>query len=246
MTGLYRIAERNIRIVSLHAAVHDYCRDYRAQGEPDFTVETGEAEIARERALAAREDLRAGREPRPYGDAYLEQLAVYRAIAERMPQFDTLLVHGSALAVDGEGYLFTAPSGTGKSTHARLWRELLGERAVTLNDDKPLLRVGAEGVTVYGTPYDGKHRLSRNAAAPLKALCLLERGAENRIEQVTPGEIYTLLLQQVYRPADPAALAAALRLLDGLLSSVRLYRLRCTPEPAAAQLAYAVMKGRET
>jgi hypothetical protein len=158
--------------------VHDYCRDYRAEGAPDFEVSTTREDIRFEREKSAREDLCAGRALRRLPDWYLEELAVYRKIAERMPYYDTFLFHGSAIAVDGVGYLFTAKSGTGKSTRARLWRELLGARAVMVNDDKPLLRVTEAGVTVCGTPWDGKHRLSNPIAVPLGALCLLARAAE--------------------------------------------------------------------
>ena len=66
--------------------------------------------------------------------------------------------------------MFTAPSGTGKSTHARLWREAFGERVVMINDDKPLLLVRPEGVTVYGTPFRGKHGLGGDRSAPLRAI----------------------------------------------------------------------------
>ena len=78
--------------------------------------------------------------------------------------------------MDGQAVLFTAKSGTGKSTHTKLWRDLFGERAVMVNDDKPLLRILKDGVLVCGTPWDGKHRLSTNCALPLKAICILERG----------------------------------------------------------------------
>ena len=84
-------------------------------------------------------------------DDYLETLAVCRKIAERMPEYDTFLFHGSCIAVDGVGYLFTAKSGTGKSTHTRLWRELLDNRATMVNDDKPLIRIADDGLVIYGT-----------------------------------------------------------------------------------------------
>lgn len=120
-----------------------------------------------------------------YTDAYLETLAVYRKIAEWMPMYNTLLFHGSVIAVDGKAYLFTAKSGTGKSTHTRLWREYFGERAVMINDDKPLLRITQEGVFAYGTPWDGKHRLSTNISAPLAGICILRRGNDNSIRMIT-------------------------------------------------------------
>lgn len=237
MTGLYRMAETNIEIISLYAQVHDLCRYYRTEGAPELTVRVTAADIDRERAA----DDGAG-----HSDAYLETLAVYRRIAEAMPARDTLLVHGSALEADGVGYLFTAPSGTGKSTHARLWRELLGARVRMINDDKPLLRLGPEGVTVYGTPWNGKHRLGENVAVPLRAICFLEQAAENAITPLSGAEVWKVLLAQVYRPADPAALRRTLELLDGLCARLRFYRLRCNMAPEAARLAFETMSKEET
>ena len=170
MKGIYKIAEKIIEINSLHDKVHRYCKDYRSGGKPDFTVVTTQADIDYERVRSTKADIAEGRSPLDSPDDYLEELAVYRKIAEKMPYYDTFLFHGSAVAVDGQTYLFTAKSGTGKSTHSRLWRKLLGDRAVMVNDDKPLIRVDDDGVTIFGTPYDGKHRLSTNTALPLKAV----------------------------------------------------------------------------
>lgn len=213
------------------------------QSGMDFAVQTQQADIDFEREKSAREDEVEGRTVRNPSDGYLETLAVYRKIAEKMPDYDTILAHGSAVAVDGDAYLFIAKSGTGKSTHTRLWRQLLGSRAVMVNDDKPLIRVTDAGAIIYGTPWDGKHRLSNNIDVPLKAICILTRGAENRIEPVTSAEAYPMLLQQVYRPADPAALSKTLHLIDTLAASVSLWRLSCNMDPDAANVSYEAMKG---
>lgn len=242
-TGIYRIAGRSIAIESLYPDVHAYCAAYRHAGDPDFTIRITPADIDRERDKSAREDQRQGIAPRAFPEGYLEELAVYRQIADRMPAYDTLLIHGSAIALDGAAYLFTARSGTGKSTHTRFWRQTFGSRAVMINDDKPLVGLTDAGAVIYGTPYNGKHRLGENLSAPLQAICILERGAENAIRPISSGEAYPLLLQQVYRPGDPAVLGLTLKLLDGLLTQVRLYRLACNLDPAAAQVAYDGMKG---
>ncbi len=241
MIGVYQIGGKRIMIASLHEDVHRLCADYRADGQPDFTVQVTQDNIDFEREKSAREDEIEGIPVRRFSDAYLETLAVYRKIAERMPDHDTFLFHGSAVSVDGAGYLFTAKSGTGKSTHARLWRELLGKRAVMVNDDKPLIRVTEEGAIVYGTPWDGKHRLSNNIAAPLKAICILERAEENHIARITKSEALPMLIQQAYRPADPAAMEKTLELIVRL--DVRFYRLSCNLELSAAELSYHTMKG---
>ena len=180
---------------------------------------------------------------RSFKDEYLETLAVYRKICDQMPERDTFLFHCSAIAVDGKAYLFTAPSGTGKSTHARLWREVFGDRAVMINDDKPLLRVTSDSLLVYGTPWDGKHRLSTNTVAPVAGICLLERGEENCVERIAKEDAFPRLLQQTYRPQSPVELMKTMELLDAVASNVPLCRLRCNMEPEAARVAYDMMSG---
>ena len=106
-----------------------------------------------------------------------------------------------------------------------------------VNDDKPLLHIG-DVVTAYGTPYDGKHRLSSNIAVPLKAVCILTRAAENHIEQITKAEAYAMLIQQAYRPADMSAMSKTMKLIDKLADAVKLYRLGCNMDISAAQTAY--------
>ena len=228
---IYQFAERKVEIRSLFPYVHQLCFAYRTTGEPDFVVATSPSDISYERSLHV--------DGERYGDAYLETLSVYRKIAEKMPFYDTFLFHGSCIAVDGAAYLFTAKSGTGKSTHTRLWRELLGDRAIMVNDDKPLLRVSSDGVIAYGTPWDGKHHLSANLLVPLRAICILERAEENWIEPAT--DALPMLLQQAYRPRDPQALRKTLALVDRL--DVPLYHLGCNMDLSAARLAYETMRG---
>ena len=141
MKKTYRIADRVILIDSLYPDVHKLCGGYAAEGQPEITVCTTEEDIETERIKSAREDEIENIPVRIFSPGYLEELAVYRKIAEAMLRYDTFLFHGSVISVDGEAYIFTAKSGTGKSTHTRLWREYLGERAVMVNDDKPLISV---------------------------------------------------------------------------------------------------------
>ena len=243
-TGIYLIAGKRIAVQSVYPDVHSYCADYRTDdGTPDFSVQVTEQHIAFEREKSAREREAEGLPPMSFPEPYLEELAVYRQIAEKMPDYDTLLMHGSLIAADGHGFLFTAKSGTGKSTHTRLWRELLGERVVTVNDDKPLLHIGADGVTGYGTPYNGKHRLGCNMAVPLKAICILTRAAENSIVRITKADAYAMLLQQVYRPQNPVQMKKTLALIDRLAEKTALYRLGCNMDIEAAEVAYHGMKG---
>ncbi len=238
-----RLADVNIGIEPLHGFIAEYCRDYITQEIPAFTVATTQADLDLERRKSEAEDAQAGRPLRPFSDAYLETLSVYRKIAAELLNRDILLYHGSCIAVDGEGYLFTAKSGTGKSTHVGLWRRQFGNRAVTINDDKPLLAVTASGIWACGTPWNGKHRLSANICCRLKAICILERSDTNRIRRITAKEGYAALLQQAHRPTDPQGLSKTLQVLDKILSQVALYRLGCNMDPAAAIVSYRGMNG---
>ena len=232
-TGCYRLAGHTVELRTRFAAVHAMCRAFKAPADaaPEYTIETTAEDVAFERA----------RSPEPYGDAYLETLAVYRKLAQTLLRDDVLLFHASAIAVDGAGYLFTAPSGTGKSTHARLWRELLGDRAVMVNDDKPLLHITERGVTVYGTPWSGKHDLHADLCVPVRAICVLHQAPENTIAPITPLQALPMLLQQSYRPQEQAALEHTVRLLERLSDRVRLFSMGCTPDIEAARIAYAAL-----
>ena len=240
---IYRFADLNIGVEPLYEETHHLCADYCVQGSIVFDVATTQADIDFERERSAREDQFEGISVREFRDGYLETLAVYRKIAEKLPEYDTILVHGSCVAVDGAGYLFIAKSGTGKSTHTRLWRELLGEKAMMINDDKPLVRIHENGATIYGTPWDGKHRLSTNTSVWLKAICILTRADENSIVPVSARDAYPMLLQQAYRPMDGIAMNQTLTLIDRLASAVSLWRLGCNTDIEAARIAYDAMKG---
>ena len=242
MVNRYKIADKVVEVTSIYAEVHEYCTDYQTDENVDYSVTTTQADIDFEREKSAREDEVEGIPIRHFPDSYLEGLAVYRKIANTMIDYDTILFHGSVIAVDGVGYLFTAKSGTGKSTHTRLWREYFGDRAVMVNDDKPLLKIMDRGVIAYGTPYNGKHRLGRNIFVPLKAICILTRDTDNHIEPITRNQAYTKLLQQVYRPADGEKMMKTLDLLDRLTDSIKLYQLGCNMDISAAQVAYEGMQ----
>ena len=232
------LAGKRIGVSCEYPRTREYCAEYLTQEPEDFHITCRADDLLREQALA---------EPElgAVSPALLEQAAVYRKIADRMIEYDTLLFHGSVISVDGQGYLFTALSGTGKSTHTRLWREVFGDRAIMVNDDKPLLKFTEDRVYAYGTPWNGKHRLGTNIQVPLKGLCILNRGAENRIRCVTAREALPILLQQCYRPQDPVALAKVLALLDRLTQATGLYDLECNMDPQAAVVAYRGMNRKD-
>ena len=243
ITKTYKIAGMTIGITSLHEAVHEYCSGYESDETAELSVRTDQSDIDNEKKKTDSEYAFEGLHLPSFSQGTLEITAVYRKIAEMIPYRDMFVFHGSVVAVDSQAYLFTAKSGTGKSTHTRLWRELLGDKAVMVNDDKPILRITDGEVLVYGTPYNGKHRLGNNICVPLKAVCILERAEDNTIVPINKSDAYAMLLQQVYRPADKAAFVKTLTLIDQLTEKTKLYKLGANMDISAAETAYNAMKG---
>ena len=111
-----------------------------------------------------------------------------------------------------------------------------------VNDDKPLLQITKEGVIAYGTPWDGKHRLSSNTSVPLKGICILERAAKNHIIRLDSKEqlrsAYPMIVQQTHKSGNPANALKTMELIDRLMEAVPIYRFSCNMEPEAAKVAY--------
>lgn len=238
-----RIAGRVLAVVSQYTSTQEYCKRYLCKGKQDAVVEITPADISCEQSTIDMERAQLGMPAWQVDEDLLEQTALQRKVAEKLFDYDTLLVHGSVISVDGEGYLFTAKSGTGKSTHTRLWREMFGERAVMVNDDKPFLHVSPDEVRVYGSPWNGKHGLGNNIDVPLKAICILERGEHNEIARISAKDAVPMLLQQSNRPQKPALLPKYLELLEHITDKIAFYRLKCNMDPEAAQIAYQTMSG---
>ena len=241
MRNVYKIAGITVLIESIYERIHRMSVDYLTSGIPEYFIKTTEEDIEKERNLSAQEDIERGREVRAFPPDYLETLAVYRLFVEKVTGKDVILFHSTAIEANGKAYLFTAPSGTGKSTHAALWRRVYGEWVRIINDDKPLIRFEGGKATVYGTPWNGKHRLGANISAPVSGICFLNRGTENRIQRISGGEALPGLLGQTYRPEDPESMAAVLKLLVKLCSDVPMWRLWCNMEDSAAKLSYETM-----
>ena len=154
-----------------------------------------------------------------------------------------LMLHSSAVVVDGKAYLFSALSGTGKSTHTNLWLEHFGDRAYILNDDKPALRI-IDGVWhACGTPWSGKHDMSKPVCVPLQGIAMLNRSEINRVERHTGTAAVFDLLEQTIRPSDK--LGQLLELLDKLVSNIPVWKLYCNMDPEAALVSYKAMSGTE-
>ena len=236
-----KIAGHTAAVTSLFESTPQYLKSYLTEDPPEFSLTVTRKDIAFEQADLLAEAHRDGFKPRVFTDPFLERAAIQRGFAEFLFDLDTLLFHGSSIAVDGYGYLFTAHSGTGKSTHTRLWMQAFGNRAVMVNDDKPFLQLAEDRVWLYGSPWSGKHGLDCNIRVPLKGICILERGPENRIWQVSPEEALPMLQKQAYQPLDAGKTDAFLALVERLSQTVPLWKMACNKNPEAATVAFDAM-----
>ena len=171
----------------------------------------------------------------------VEGTEMQRLFSEWLPLHDAFLMHSATFDVDGVGVAFAAHSGTGKTTHMNLWQQLLGDRMVVVNGDKPIVRFFDEEPNTpyaYGTPWNGKERLGCNMRTPLKHICFIERSETNYVEKVQKQDVINRIFNQVYMPKDPVAVANTMTLIDRLLSCTDLWIIHCNMEPSAAEVAY--------
>ncbi len=234
------VAGLSIAVNSIHSFAQIACRDFYTDETPAFEINLTQEDIDKERQYNAEDSLKNGLEVISYPDSYLEFIALLRKTADIAASRNAMLMHGSAICVDGKAYIFTAPSGTGKSTHTRLLMKLLGDRAVMINDDKPFLQFGQE-ITVCGSPWMGKHHIGCNMTAPLAGIFFLSQAKENRLTELAPDACLSLLINQCYRTKKASDMHRFLDNMDAILSQVKLYRLECNMDISAPQLSSSVM-----
>jgi len=178
--------------------------------------------------------------PRLKTEEVAEYMGTGLMFAQELLAFEGSFLHASAVVLDGKAYLFSAPSGTGKSTHTEKWCRLFG--AKYLNDDKPALRRVNDTWMAYGTPWSGKHDLSMPAGAPVGGIAFVKRGEENRIRPMSPSEAVPLFMSQsLWRLYDQNSMDRQLALMDQLLCQVPIWELTCRNDDEAALVSHQAM-----
>lgn len=234
MNFIVKLADICIEINSVYPELKNFLNDYLVSDiTPDFSITINEDEILAEREATS---------DKQFSPTYLETLATLRKLAEILPSYNRILMHGASISYHGHAYLFTAPSGTGKSTHIRLWKKYLGDDVKIVNGDKPFISLDGDPF-IYGSPWAGKENWHRNCCMPLKGICFVQRGTENSIRKIEPFECLSLLFKQVYLPSSTDAAGLTLELVDALTKKVPLYLLTCDMSEEAVQCSFEGLTG---
>lgn len=234
------LADLKIELEHMHPRTQKKLLPYSAEFEKaDIAIKINQEDIEFERDYTEDEVIRKL-------DRFLELTAVFRHLAEQLVNFDGAVLHSACFDVDGTGVAFAARSGTGKSTHMMLWQELLGDKMVVVNGDKPIVRFFDDEPNIpyaYGTPWNGKEHLGCNMRTQLKHICFIERSETNFVEKISASDAVERIMNQVYMPKDPIAMAKTLELINRLISSCSLWKIHCNMEPEAAKVAYNTIFG---
>lgn len=177
-------------------------------------------------------------------EVYLLRFAMWVGFGLLTCRQNTVAIHSSCIVYNDKAILFLGESGTGKSTHTRLWREHI-EGAVLLNDDSPILRVEGEKVWAYGSPWSGKTPCYKNQRYELMGCVRLSQAPHNKIKRLTLLQGYGAL-----HPSCPPEFAYDDLLYDGvsqiigrILTAVPVYHLECLPNKEAAELSCRTIFG---
>lgn len=226
---IYQIAGLKVEMKPKFDRLKRQSESYASSGTPDMKVQPDSQDETKAVMSSFSEEER-------------EYICNSAAFCRGIIEHGRFFLHASAVVVEGQAYLFSAPSGTGKSTHTALWRKLYPESYI-LNDDKPVIWADKEGITAWGTPFAGKTDLQVNRGVPLKAICFLKQSRENLIRPVARTEALAMVLSNTWRPGNNRSMERLLGMIELLVTEIPVYEMLCTGEPEAAKLSYKVMKG---
>lgn len=228
------LANMIIHIQGVYDTLREHCKEYITTEKKieDFSITVTSEEIRNERE---------SNEYDQKSDNYIEIIMTLLKIADELPDRNKFLMHGALVAWKRAGYIFTAPSGTGKTTHVRLWKKYLGSDAEIINGDKPILEVKEDEIVAYGTPWAGKERLQKNTCVPVRGICFLRQSEINTIHRLSKKEALLLLLPQIYIMSDSQKAGKTLELFSEVLERIPIYEFRCNISEQAVKCSFDIL-----
>ena len=158
---------------------------------------------------------------------------------------DTVLFHAAIVSYEEKGYMFLGKSGTGKSTHARLWLKYI-EGTALVNDDNPVVRTYADGhATVFGSPWSGKTPCYRNVSYPLGGIVLLSQAPYNKIHRLVGIQAYAALVPSISGKRWDKDIANGLHETENALAThIPCWHLECLPDEEAARVCHQEIRDK--
>ncbi len=231
MSGRYVIAGLKVEMTPKFELLRSRSEKYLCDFEGDADIVLN---ITEENYVRARE-VHAGTP-----DDIIEYMSTGSIFYYRLLHFDGFLLHSSCISYNGKAYVFTADSGTGKSTHTSLWKDYI-DNVTTVNDDKPAVRLIDGKFYAMGTPWSGKTDQNTDVAVPVSSVALLHRGKVNSIRPATSKESVPFLLRQTMFPSKLENTDLMLELLDKFLKAVPVYCLECDMSEEAVKTSFEAM-----
>ena len=232
--NVYKIADLYIGIKTRFDFTKEYINEYKVEDkEPLFTVAITDEQLEFEKNIS----------PEEVPEPYYELTAILRAICNTiLERYNGFFFHCSCFEFEGNAYIFTAKSGTGKSTHTRLWRKVFGDKVTMINDDKPIIRLLNDKFFVFGTPWNGKHSISNNIKAPIKAVFYLHQAKENKVEKCEPIDAISKILSQTILPDSKTTMNTLLDMTEKFVTDIPVFDLYCNISEDAVNAAYNATK----
>lgn len=235
MAMIYEIAGLRILLKNKYPYTDKFCRAYLSANQTapvDITASVTDAEMQEEREASPN-----------FSEGYIENICLYRSLCCQIPLFDRMLMHCSVLEFNGEAYAFLGRSGTGKSTHTKLWLQNVSDARI-INGDKPILEYRQGEFIAHGTPWMGKEQWGTRSQAPLKGLCFLEQAKVNAIKRLTPAQASAKLFMQILIPQEEENASKTLELADKMVTEIPAYLLQCDISQEAVKTSFEAMTGR--
>lgn len=230
---VYQIADLFIEINPINKKTIQFLSEYKLSPnlskKPYFDATVSQDELS--------EELK--RKKYKHTKSYLVECSLIfkKVIRKTLDKYNGFFFHSSAISFDNKGLLFTAPSGTGKSTHTALWKKKYGNRVKIINDDKPLIRKIDNSFVAFGTPWMGKSNLGSNISEKVTAVYVLRQSNCNRITKAEIPDVFAEIIEATSLPVDKEITEKLLSILDEFLSSVPVYVLECTNDDFAVDVA---------
>ncbi len=218
-----KIADFNIELHPKGKYLAGLCKKFISEFDvPDFTVDLSDKEIFAEQAAGS-------------SLLYAEAVAACRKLALMLPKKDAFLLHGATFELENRGICFLAKSGTGKSTHMLLWKELFGQELKVVNGDKPIVRFENGVPHAFGTPWCGKEGLCENRGVPLTDICFITRSEQNKTVPLDKGEALGRLMSQIIIPSGSENILKIMTMLDKVAANCRMWEIFCNTDISSAR-----------